>query len=961
MLNIYGTFRNTENELIEVSFRNQEWEEDLHLDIGQTEEQEYGIRIMFGSEPVIIERHQDNLFTPIIKQTCKINLVTNTYLGDYLFATNAHSIRVYVRNLSTDKFLFRGYVEPNTFSQPYAHGLDEFTFNCIDGLSTLQYIPYKNIKTEEEYNQVKSNAEANMLFADIIHSMLVENEGVHKSGVHGVLCQITQPKGSSDPMRAYVSTTDDNIVTSDKNIFHLLGVSEHVFLGNEYDDLMTCEQVLNEILRYLDYYVIQDGRYYIFFYMNSSGVSTPGSFADMWTNETIEGDYGMPVVIRPEDYLDDSTNITIDDVYNQVILSCNTDNQETLIKSPADSDYLSSKYSGKQIYMDEYISEGSGDTAYENFNAIVRGEPSTYAKKIRWYIQAVNNQNWRTNYETGKDLDSLTSLDGTPIQANGAFINQWAYAAYLKSHTCVPYMFKLGSHELNAASTDTNVVSSKLKMEPYLYISINGNEVDTEGEQYPSDNDISSHSGMLQYVGTSSGGTLSPPDKETTNYIVFSGKILLQPIVYESSSDYATRTNNYLDIKNNGAHKSENATANVPFYDGEPILPMYRNNLVKSDNNGEGRYYTRQFYHSSQPTQTPPSESDTLKSIMGVQPWTKDKSARGYMFNYSAAGDGSDQIKKLPILECQLIIGDKYLVETNLDSQGNSIFGWYSSDNLPYWRDSAGNLILDENNKPITKSTFSLGINPNIGDYIIGDEFDIQNNITISMNIDAEGTAIPISYDDHISGAVSFSILGPINNLWNDIVRRHPTFFRHTKWYDNYRFILSHVENIIVKDFECKIYTNNGNYENSTENDLIYMSDEQHTYIRKKDDLKAKIITQPTSAECIAMGITTGVYMNSVLIKQQGAYDGVPVYKIFNTKNGLSKAEESYVSEMYNFYNHPKVIVNTTIKANTSDHSFLFGNVYKIPYMTNLANGSILMESTYNVRANTVELTLREP
>ena len=57
------------------------------------------------------------------------------------------------------------------------------------------------------------------------------------------------------------------------------------------------------------------------------------------------------------------------------------------------------------------------------------------------------------------------------------------------------------------------------------------------------------------------------------------------------------------------------------------------------------------------------------------------------------------------------------------------------------------------------------------------------------MNLDAKGTAIPIKKSDALSGAVVFRILGPVNLTWNDITRRHPSFWRHTKWYNNTKFL----------------------------------------------------------------------------------------------------------------------------------------------------------------------------
>jgi hypothetical protein len=68
--------------------------------------------------------------------------------------------------------------------------------------------------------------------------------------------------------------------------------------------------------------------------------------------------------------------------------------------------------------------------------------------------------------------------------------------------------------------------------------------------------------------------------------------------------------------------------------------------------------------------------------------------------------------KKLPILECELIIGNKRLVETNIDTYGNSTYQWVKIGEEP---------TIDGEKK----TTFSLGIDPKIGDMIIGDEFDI--------------------------------------------------------------------------------------------------------------------------------------------------------------------------------------------------------------------------------------------
>ena len=84
-------------------------------------------------------------------------------------------------------------------------------------------------------------------------------------------------------------------------------------------------------------------------------------------------------------------------------------------------------------------------------------------------------------------------------------------------------------------------------------------------------------------------------------------------------------------------------------------------------------------------------------------------------------------------------------------------------------------------------------------------------------------------------------ILGPVNTTWDVITRRHPTFFRHTKWSSSTVPLLAHVSSIILKSFEVKVYSDNGLVNNTGDNDLIYMSDTVETYVNKKDDLQMKI------------------------------------------------------------------------------------------------------------------------
>ena len=432
-------------------------------------------------------------------------------------------------------------------------------------------------------------------------------------------------------------------------------------------------------------------------------------------------------------------------------------------------------------------------------------------------------------------------------------------------------------------------------MDDYLVISINGNEKDEEGKQSPTDETIKKLSPSIEYVGNNSGGVYSPADEDTTNYLVFSGKMCLMPIQKETA---------LYSVMYETAKTEEGSTVSGDFF---------KDYIDTSDGH---KYYTRKFYSQDNIKEENKETASYLVKKTSLQPLNTDMVNKAYQYNFSQIGDRTDKFKKVPVLECELIIGNKRLIETNIDEYGDSIFKWVELGKEPTTEDG------------YKLTTFSLGFNPDIQDYIIGQEYEIQNTVHYTMNLDTKGTAIPIKKEDAVSGAVVFRILGVINLTWDNITRRHPSFWRHTKWSKDQIYILSHLENIYVKDFECKVYTDGANATVGEEKDLIYMSAENDYYINKKDDIDFKFITQPTSDECLKIGITPSVNMNAVI----NMTNSMPLSSIYNdiTKE-TAKAEEHYVDQYYREYSVPRLILETTLQ---DGENISFKNIYKSNTLT---------------------------
>lgn len=79
-------------------------------------------------------------------------------------------------------------------------------------------------------------------------------------------------------------------------------------------------------------------------------------------------------------------------------------------------------------------------------------------------------------------------------------------------------------------------------MTDYLVISVNGNGKDGESEFYPNDSDLLEAIPCAEYVGNEVGGVFSPSDGNTTNYIVISGKMVMNPLMRMTANYYDLKT-----------------------------------------------------------------------------------------------------------------------------------------------------------------------------------------------------------------------------------------------------------------------------------------------------------------------------------------------------------------------------------------------------------------------------------
>ena len=813
--------------------------------------------VYFSDDPAEIENEVNDTFDVLLRNSAKIRLLCGNLITN-LFSTSCRDAVVNI--YKNDTCIFAGFIEPQTLSQPYNNRWDELELNCIDALSALQYSKYKNMGALGViYAFVKAEA-AQRSFYDIATEILQGvTEGLDILGNQNI-------KFWYDGSKAVDAQTANRY-----QVLRQLSISDLLFMGDDESDVWQQDEVLEELLKYLNLHIVQDGfNFYIFSWESVKATPDKIIWHDIVANST-KTTAQQTVTIALANVADCDTTISIGDVYNQLLLTAKVEDIESVIESPLDDDLLVSPYINKQKYLTEYSSDGEGKTAYNAFNAMTHDQKTTYGAGAitDWYVQVMRNKQWTFPMKGNTDIDIVDYFgsEGTNQHALPDWLGQAPGAAIMA----------LGSVKMNTANDD-NSPTSKVNMTNYLVVSVNGNGVDNdENKTYPSVADIQKNIPYAVYTGNKAGGVFSPSDEETTNYIVLSGKVILNPIMRQ--------TNTYTNL-----HNKEWASWPPDAIGGKKIYVWHQ--TVPSRNNGDGRYYTRQYWQA----ETPDKEVSWHEGAdSGFYPYTGE-GPEEYEFKYSAVGDSTDTISKVAVLACMLVIGDKCVVETGTDGQTTD-FVWQK------YKERSECQSDDE----YYQQCFTIGFDPKISDKLVGTEFSIQNNIDYKMGIDAEGIAIPITKGDKISGQVRFMILGPVNATWDVITRRHPTFFRHTKWSSSSVPLLAHVSSILIKSFEVKVYSDNGLISNGNDdNDIIYMSDTKETFVNKKDDLEFKINSALTATECAQLGVSNTVKLSTPLNISTG--DGVlEVYD--RNGNVKAKPEQIYVDSYYTEYHKPRIVM----------------------------------------------------
>lgn len=135
------------------------------------------------------------------------------------------------------------------------------------------------------------------------------------------------------------------------------------------------------------YLLINGKRYEIEFDSSIGGNYNIGPESSL-PADAVLASYPELVEVDKDKYASDDTNISIEEIYNQLSITCELTEIDELISSPLSDDDLFSPFSNSQIYCREYATEGEGKTSLSAFQNLLVNNESDYDKatKTDWFV-----------------------------------------------------------------------------------------------------------------------------------------------------------------------------------------------------------------------------------------------------------------------------------------------------------------------------------------------------------------------------------------------------------------------------------------------------------------------------------------------------------------------------------------------------------------------------------------------
>lgn len=560
--------------------------------------------IYFSAEEAVrITGECDNVFYPVLTSSAVVRLETDRFLED-LF--RADVMEATVKITAAGETVFKGYVLPQSYSQPFQEVLDTLEVNLIDSLSALIHLPFRRVFGSEG-EQMSFEAAFEKIFSYIGSSWSVTGHYLLPGNVS--VLKATFPTG--------------------------------VFLGEDETEDSTVYDALSGLLQYLNLHAEMRGESVELFRWEKK---KSGTAIDIGNNNV----WGL------------DGQIELGEIYNQISLSVESDAADP-IPSPLVEDGMTSPFDSSQLYCTEY-SMKTGVKEWQQYWRLMKGYTAWGDNIWRrdWYIRTMEARGWKFYGYFGGAEDTLNRFDGTP---HGQDFYTRIYQGSWSNQEMLPdaVTWRRGGALLRVGTVKTTYAiedhssRSKLEETDCLVIGVGGMHSDAQSAYVRASNLASQV--RAWYEGEDI--RLSPESEEVTRYIVISGSVGLAteaptPKTWKSwteglGAQTAVGTGDFISSVNTiGADDPER----VRYF-----MRRYFTAHLPEDTPYDALQVTGY-------------KGDGNDAVRGLEMWDPEESERRFEYKGQLAWDGSQVVQadnrtKIGVLVCMLRIGDKVLVEAD--------------------------------------------------------------------------------------------------------------------------------------------------------------------------------------------------------------------------------------------------------------------------------------------------------
>lgn len=330
-----------------------------------------------GNSPFVVTYNTSSTpFDPVRTSVATINIVHDDYLEDAL-SNCAHDTKVELLDITngTPEIVWVGYVVPNVFNAGYSDCYESFTIEAADCISSLQYIDYEPI-----------NGDGIVKVIDILAQICDACEELE-----GFYWTNSKKKGAS-------------IIYPDS-----LAISEHNFMTNDTEEYWKLNDILFEICQYLGYTCLQYGTR--MYFIDYQYLNDHSDIYATWFGKTSGYSRGTarhldgPYTVTADSYKAGDASISIEPVYNKIIVNANMYAADDFIPNPFDDKYLINRlgddfYAAQEItpiqpYKPSYPHGGTWYTlGFEQAYKEEEDADNNYVYHVRLY----DNKYWDSYY-----------------------------------------------------------------------------------------------------------------------------------------------------------------------------------------------------------------------------------------------------------------------------------------------------------------------------------------------------------------------------------------------------------------------------------------------------------------------------------------------------------------------------------------------------------------------------------